>query len=404
MRTFIVAVSCALMLCTSALANTYTIRSRHYEIVTDLPRNDVREISAHMDAVASEFADRLSSFPVRNSMRNRLFIFADQQGYLEHLAGLGIDARNTGGMFYVQQGQSGLCTWVAGRSRAQMYHVLQHEGFHQFVHARIGPQFPIWANEGLAEYFGQALLVDGGLRTGIAPASRINRLKHAIKQQEHLPFADIMRLSNRDWAARVTGGDARSGLMYDQAWSMVHFLVHANNGRYADAFETFIELMSRGVGVDQALEEAFGTTRLDIFELRWAEHVLEMEPDWHSTVAERLEFLGAGLVYLHEEGRRPDDIDALRIELQRVQFRLEFREHGNHRLYHALDDALFTLPPGGEKTVRRRTSEPTMRLRDNPEDPDRLPPAIEVTGGKTDVALLWTFGPDGAPLSEIVFH
>ena len=41
------------------------------------------------------------------------------------------------------------------RSDLHTWNTVQHEGFHQFAHAYISDNLPIWSSEGLAEYFGE---------------------------------------------------------------------------------------------------------------------------------------------------------------------------------------------------------------------------------------------------------
>jgi hypothetical protein len=48
-----------------------------------------------------------------------------------------------------------LMAYVPAGASALGWHVVQHEGFHQFVAQVIRGDMPIWANEGLAEYFGE---------------------------------------------------------------------------------------------------------------------------------------------------------------------------------------------------------------------------------------------------------
>ena len=52
---------------------------------------------------------------------------------------------------------------------AYTWHTVQHEGFHQFAHAVIGGDIPTWLNEGLAEYFGEALFTGGRVRPRRGP-------------------------------------------------------------------------------------------------------------------------------------------------------------------------------------------------------------------------------------------
>ncbi len=46
---------------------------------------------------------------------------------------------------------------------------------------------------------------------------------------------------------------------YDQAWSMVHFLVHGDGGRYQPAFAKCVRELSPGRSADGAWRDAVGS-------------------------------------------------------------------------------------------------------------------------------------------------
>ena len=67
---------------------------------------------------------------------------------------------------------------VAGElENAFTWHLIQHEGFHQFAAAVIGGDRPVWVNEGLAEYFGEAIFTGDGFIAGIIPQWRLKRIR-----------------------------------------------------------------------------------------------------------------------------------------------------------------------------------------------------------------------------------
>jgi len=380
MRAF--AVTCILAAAAGA-QETYTFTSRHYEVTTDLDRDLARDITDHMDLVFDEYARRLAAFRVRNAKRVRMHLYREYEDYLDFIAAQGMSGRNTGGMFLWSGGNAYLLTYVEGQSERGRERVLQHEGFHQFAHLRIGSDLPPWANEGLADYFGVSILVGRRLRTGLVPAGRLEAIQDAVARDDHIPFAELLSLTTDAWAMRVVGGDPRSGLMYLQSWSMVHFLVNADRGRYARMFERYLELISQGRESMGAFREAFGTDDLHSFEKAWARYVEDLEPDALSTATERLEFLGAGLAMLHEQGVAPDSIEALRDALRERGFEVHIGAHGIRRTLSADQDDLFE-PPAPE---RRGRAEPALAL--TPPDPG-MPPGIEVTGLRTRVSLVWS--------------
>jgi hypothetical protein len=86
-----------------------------------------------------------------------------------------------------------------------------------------------------------------------------------------MPMHDMLYLSHADW------NDSISLTNYDQAWSMVHFLVHADGGRYQKPFAAFLRAVSGGQAWEEAWQASIGPA--DGFEERWREYWLKLPPN-----------------------------------------------------------------------------------------------------------------------------
>ena len=241
-------------------AAKWTFNSRFYAVTTDLTdRKLAQDIARHMDAVYAEYSARMAGFrpnpyaAVKPDERMPLYVMNTYEDYLGLVEGFGFSAANSGGVFFRSPRGSGLATWVKGQSRLKMYYVLQHEGFHQFADARIASNLPQWVNEGLAEYFGDALMVKGRLQPGKLDRERLERMKRAVDAGAVLSFKELMTMSGQDWMERVTSGDKAASLMYDMAWSVCYSLVHGGP-KYRAALEQYLALLNRGTQPREAFE------------------------------------------------------------------------------------------------------------------------------------------------------
>jgi len=117
---------------------------------------------------------------------------------------------------------------------------------------------PTWTNEGLAEYFGEGIFTGDGFVTGIVPPQRLARVMKEIEENKYKPFPELMLLDLASWNREVAAG--KDALVnYDQAWSMVHFLAHADNGKYQEAFSAFMFDVGRGRPWEEAWTRNFGS-------------------------------------------------------------------------------------------------------------------------------------------------
>jgi len=312
-------------------AERYTFNSRFYAVTSDLPDKALaQDIAKHMDAVYAEYSARMSGFranpnaAVKPGQRMPLYLIHRYKDYLALLEGFGFNARNSGGVFFRSPGGSGLATWVEGQSRLKMYYVLQHEGFHQFADARLSSNLPPWVNEGLAEYFGDALMVKGKLVPGKLDRERLERMIRAVEEGAALTFRELMTMDNRQWLARVTSGDKASSLMYDMSWSVCYSLIHGGK-QYQAALAKYLDLLNRGIDGQRAFEQVFGQNP-DLFENEWRKGLSRMKPDaWFSSVRQ-LQFMAKALKLFHDKGIEVKSFPHLKEQLARYKVRVEVRE------------------------------------------------------------------------------
>jgi hypothetical protein len=236
--------------------------------------------------------------------------------------------------------------------------------------------------------------VDGTFRLGQVSRRRLERLQQAIEAERHFPFAAMLSMSGEQWSQRIAMRDPRGKLQYDQAWSMVHFLVHGGE-RLQRAFVDYLEQVARGTKSTLAFSRAFGTGDPAAFEQAWKRYVLELDPDPLNTAEERVTFLAEGLKLLHERGERVESIEQLKSRLQRLNFDLVFRGHGQSRTMEAANDENFEPP-------RSRDGDGELRLIES--DDPRTPPTLRVTGVGATVQLRWQRGEGGELVAEVVLE
>ena len=259
--------------------------TRYYIVYSDLDPEQVKDAALRMTRMAEEYYERTKTFSGVIRQKFPFYLFKDAEDYYAAGAPPG-----SAGVFMFR-GHEGWLMAIAGeRGGGSAAHVMQHEGFHQFARAVIGGDMPPWVNEGLAEYFGQSVFTGDGFVTGVIPPDRMKRIQEKIKSKQFKSIKDMMLLTQADWNARLSGNN------YDQAWSMVHFLAHGDNGAYQAAFSEFMKDIGRRRPWQAAWEKHFGAA--GGFEKKWADWWLSRPPDptgdlyTRATVATLTSYLG----------------------------------------------------------------------------------------------------------------
>ncbi len=228
---------------TDGPAQFKTYSTRYHVIRTDLDQSVVCEAAARLDALTVEYVMRTQGFSGKARTKMNFFMFARRADYY---AGGG--PKGTAGLYDGTK----LMAVVPDKPDQQFWRIVQHEGFHQFADTVISPDLPAWLSEGLAEYFGEAIWTGDGYVTGVISNERLKRIRGMIKADNLRPTDDMAELTIPQWNMRLQKRD------YDQAWSMVHYLVHAENGKYQKSFAKFVNDIVAGRPRSFAFINRFG--------------------------------------------------------------------------------------------------------------------------------------------------
>jgi Protein of unknown function (DUF1570) len=382
--------------------------SRFYQLRSDLSPADTRAYGHHLDLLYVEYKRRMGGLEQRTPEVLNVLMFATQQDYINTLRErYGINGMGSGGMFFVSPRGAALAFWVEGLPRSRVEHVIQHEGFHQFAHSRFGADLPPWANEGVAEFFGESAVVDGAVILGQTSERTLKTLRAAIDESKHIRFRDMITMDLDRWNANVQSGSA--ALQYMQAWSMVHFLVYGEGGKYQKAFEAYLGHINRGAKNYEAFVRAFGTDDLDSFEARWIEHAKTARVSSFLTALERIQFLAEGMRALAAKGMVPTDLEDLRTKLIAEKFTSQVftggGAHGTTTTLSADDHYNFQIPdddlaPGTPtfEVVASKTKRTTRKPREG-DDTIPVPPGIVTQNlAPKNIAVRWSRSKDGRTL------
>lgn len=207
----------------------------HYSITSTADAARTRAVG---DAVEALYAAHAKLFPPNATRTGKLALtlYADRAQFKANNRSYGWAEA-----YYLEP----VCYAYSASDEANPYHWMTHEATHQLNRQVSGMRNPKWIEEGLATYFGTSRIVDGRLRPGeIDPdAYPIWWLRDSDLTGEL--DADT---ANGRWIplkALVTGIgapriDAHVNRYYVEFWSLTHFLLHGEGGRYADGYRRLI--------------------------------------------------------------------------------------------------------------------------------------------------------------------
>lgn len=223
------------------------VEGKYHTLLHDLTPEEAHEVLVRMEAMVDEYMVRTREFSGKLNQKMPFMIFRKAEDYYR--------AGGPAGSAGVFMPGRALMAIAGEKLTTGTWHVIQHEGFHQFADAVIGRNLPVWVNEGLAEYFGEAVYTGSGFVSGAIPAGRLKRVKDTIEKKKFRTVEGMMLLTHQRWNSEMAINN------YDQAWAMVMFLAHGEEGKYQKAFGRFIIAMNRGQMWERAWQDSFGSAQ-----------------------------------------------------------------------------------------------------------------------------------------------
>ena len=205
-------------------------RSEHFELSTAAPLEARRALLDHLESfhsvlkvlVPSVTGVHLGDQPVR------LLLYEDPESYHAHVRRHAPGLGHNGGYY------DGASRTVVSHRRANP---LQLQ-FHEIAHAALGdvfddpthtryarPGWPVWFDEGFAEYVSSFEVVREGLKFGAPHLARIATLASAIEAHQTLSLTTLLRARPREFTGQ------QMDLWYATAWALVDLLISESDLR-----------------------------------------------------------------------------------------------------------------------------------------------------------------------------
>ncbi|RME04990.1 MAG: DUF1570 domain-containing protein [Planctomycetota bacterium] len=202
------------LFCAEAQATWQRCRTKHYLILAQTPPNLTYQIAQLMEKIFAQYQRNFqAAFKKKIQGPFLLRIFQSKTSLQQYLRSIRAPTQWIGA--YLRQ-QRELVIY-GNLPLHQLRSLLLHEGLHQFLESYI-PHLPIWLNEGLAEYFGSALVIRGKFKFGLPNLEHLALLnKH---RQTLPPIAQVMMADHPTFHR-----PQKEAIHYAQSWLLLHYLI-----------------------------------------------------------------------------------------------------------------------------------------------------------------------------------
>ncbi|HEX2831973.1 MAG TPA: DUF1570 domain-containing protein [Thermoanaerobaculia bacterium] len=223
------------------------LRTPHFDVISSADEKRTVDIARNFETFAAALARANGRFTTA-STPTTVFVFAkrrDSQPYFDLL--LDRDRASATGL-YVRHEDGGTMFLDAARR-------VERTAMHELVHDLLRQQEavpPLWLEEGLAEFFGNATLRNGELYAGDV----IGEHTQLLRLQGARPIEELLSQSNASEAAA-------SSRFYAQSWASVQHLMQIGG---ADTFFAFLHDVESKMPVADALQKHYRQTTKELFQ------------------------------------------------------------------------------------------------------------------------------------------
>jgi len=248
----------------------FEVDTDHYHVVTDISQEAADLYAARLEATVRHFSEFFPAPPAgRTSPKPRVAIFNARENYYTYFELIN-EQRGEHTMGVFRENLNELVLYEQMDLDATL-NTLFHEQFHHFMRQVVPHPLPYWYNEGIADYMAAVRVKDGKVAEhGLIQKDRLKGLQMGMAAGFAMPFQRIMCETPREFYSGPIG------LKYAQAWSMVHFFYHHDNGRHRGLIQKYFEELRAGRTGRQAFDAVFKERASDL-QKEWVEYVRKLK-------------------------------------------------------------------------------------------------------------------------------
>jgi hypothetical protein len=214
--------------------------SEHFEVYTTGGAPRARDALRSFERVHALFTEFLH-LPTEWSGRTRLIVFSNDKEFAPFRP-------NAVAAAFYQPGPDR--DQIVMRSlHADAFPLVVHEYAH-FVLRHTGRRYPLWLNEGLAEFFSTLAPEGSRMNVGLVPVGRARALMSGT------PLIPLERLLATGHESPEYNAESAAGLFYSESWALTHMLLV--DERYRPQSEEFLATVTDETPVADVFSRPFG--------------------------------------------------------------------------------------------------------------------------------------------------
>jgi tetratricopeptide (TPR) repeat protein len=242
-----------------------TLRADEFQIFSNASEGTTSALAKQL-VTMRDAVGQVTQLKVRSPLPTRVYIFRDDRNFAPWRdAAMQRPSPTTTGLF--TSSDSGNMILIRGDAPGGVDRVVFHELTHYFVRNTVA-SLPLWANEGLAEYYSTFAASGNDVQVGKPVPEHVLWLR----DQALIPLRELFAT---DETSPNYNEGTRAGVFYAESWALIHYLMLGNPQRH-EQLGRFLNLLEAQRPLDDAFRTAFGAMTYEELERELRAYVRQL--------------------------------------------------------------------------------------------------------------------------------
>jgi hypothetical protein len=253
------------------IADFSNVTQGRYQVFSQGGRQLGLEVNMFMNAILGQYEKYFNNWSGKDGAR--VVIFSNVDDFRKYAGGtVSLTHAGLAGYCHLKTDEAGNQFYELVTYESQnLWRVLAHEGFHQFIGYELGQQIPMWLNEGMAQYFETAFIIGSQFHVGQVSRNKLLYAQALIVNKQAPPLSQLIQWDRATFYANAN-------VAYPMSWALVYYLVNAHEERFAQSdFRRYMQDLKYGQDDYRSFQRRFGAD-IDHWQADFENYILHLQP------------------------------------------------------------------------------------------------------------------------------
>jgi hypothetical protein len=221
-------VVCAQEKAAPSIVEFYNATAGQYQVLAQSGSDVAWQVNRFMNEMLRQYSRYFSNWSLKAGAR--VIVFSNAEDFRAYAAGpTALTHGGVAGYCHLKTDEDGNTFYeLVTYEHDNLWQVLAHEGFHQFLGYELGTEVPVWLNEGMAQYFETSYVGNGRLHTGLISKQKLRAAQYLCRTGQSLPVSDLLQMDRATFY-----GNAQ--VTYPMSWALVYYLMMRDGSSYSNS-------------------------------------------------------------------------------------------------------------------------------------------------------------------------